>query len=130
VTEVKNLAKEKVPEIPFETIKDSALGKKYSLSVVFVSPAESERINHEYRKKKKPTNILSFPYTFDSGEIVFCPELITTEAEKVNLDYKTYLTYLYIHGLTHLAGFDHSLLMERREIELRKKYLPADFIKP
>ncbi|MFA6006273.1 MAG: rRNA maturation RNase YbeY [Candidatus Paceibacterota bacterium] len=130
MTEIKNLATPKIPDIPFDEIKNSALGKEYSLSVVFVPHGESNRINKEYRKKNKPTNILSFPYTFESGEIVLCAEMIKDEAEEHKLSYKDYLTYLYIHGLVHLAGFDHSLLMERREIELRKKYLPADFVRP
>lgn len=130
MTEIRNLTDTEIPDIKFDDIKNSALGKPYTLSVVFATPEESRRINKEYRKKDKPTNILSFPYTFVSGEIVLCPELIMAESNKMNLSYKTYLTYLLIHGLTHLAGFDHSLLMERREIELRKKYLPEGFVKP
>ncbi len=130
MTEINNQTDTVLPDIDFEKLKNSALGKPYTLSVVFVSPNESQRINKEYRKKDKPTNILSFPYTFVSGEIVLCVEIIQKEAEHHKLLYKDYLIYLFIHGLVHLSGFDHSLLMERREIELRKKYLPADFVRP
>ena len=130
MTEVTNQTDIALPDITFDAIKNSALGKSYCLSVVFVSPIESARINKEYRKKDKPTNILSFPYTFVSGEIVLCTKVIEAEAITHKLSYRDYLIYLFIHGLVHLAGFDHSLIMERREIELRKKYLRADFVRP
>lgn len=130
VTEVSNRTDKKTPDIQYNEIKDSALGKNYTLSVVFVSATESNRINKEYRKKDKPTNILSFPYSHDSGEIVFCLEVIEAEAKHHELPIDQYLIYLFIHGLIHLSGFDHSLEMEKRELAQRKKFLPADFVRP
>lgn len=130
MTEINNQTDTPVPDINFDTIKNSALGKTYALSVVFVSPNESQRINKEYRRKDKPTNILSFPYSFESGEIVLCADIIKRESINHKLTYEDYLVYLFIHGIVHLSGFDHSLIMERREIELRKKYLPEDFVRP
>lgn len=130
MTEVSNRTDHQIPDINFDEIKNSALGKSYTLSVVFVLPAESHKINKEYRKKDKPTNILSFPYSHDSGEIVFCPEVIIPEAKLHDLSYGSYLTYLFIHGLIHLSGFDHSIEMEKREVAQRKKFLPEDFVRP
>jgi len=128
--DVSNHTEQTLPDINFEEVKNSALGKSYSLSVVFVSATESRRIHKEYRKKDKPTNILSFPYSHESGEIVFCLEVAMAEAKQYKFSLDQYIIYLFIHGLIHLAGFDHSLEMEKREAAQRKKFLPQNFVRP
>lgn len=130
MTEIRNLTAHTLPELDFKEITDSALGQMYDLSVVFVSKEESERLNATYRNKERPTNILSFPYSETSGEIVLCPDVIEQEALNYTLSYVDYLTYLFIHGLIHLKGYDHSDAMESEELTLRKKFLPKDFVRP
>jgi len=130
MTEVSNRTKSVLPAIQFGNIKKDALGNNYALSVAFIQADESRRINREYRKKDSPTNILSFPYSHESGEILFCPDVIENEMKSNGLPYDQYLIYLYIHGLVHLAGFDHSIEMEKREVEMRHKFLLPSFERP
>lgn len=100
-----------------EKIKTDILGKKYSLSVAFVSPEKSHEINKKYRKKDKPTNVLSFALRENEGELVLCKSVIEKEAKELDKKYDEWLIFLIIHGMLHLKGYDHSPEMEALEIK-------------
>jgi len=117
-----NLTKGKLPSLPFVLIKNDILGKKYSLSIAFISKNKSKELNNKYRGKNKPTNILSFPLSKKEGEILLCPELIKTETKKFGRTFRGLLGFLVIHGCLHLKGFEHSSTMERRELKYDQKY--------
>ncbi len=117
-----NKTKGKLPSLPFEVMKDEVLGKDYELSLVFVTEAESHKINLAYRQKDKPTNILSFPLEKNAGEIFICPEYAKKEAPDFEREYENYLAFLFIHGLVHLKGFDHGSRMENEEQKFRNKF--------
>ena len=103
-------------------MKEVALGKNYSLSVVFLNARLSRKLNRQYRGKNKPTDILSFPLGKKSGEIFICPSESKTEAKKFERTFKNFLGFLFIHGLVHLKGFDHGSRMERLERKYRAKF--------
>ena len=109
---VSNTTRGKVPSLPFESIKNTVLGKNYELSLVFCGDKLSKRLNKTYREKNKPTNVLSFPISKNTGEIF------------INLSHLKGFSigHLFIHGLYHLKGFDHGDTMERAEKVLRKKF--------
>jgi probable rRNA maturation factor len=111
----KNLAKTPLPKVPFSAIKEKVLGKRYDLSVVFVSGAKIKALNKHYRKKDKITNILSFPLSNREGEIFMNMKKISEEAKKEETPLKTYLAYIFIHGLLHLKGLEHGSTMEVEE---------------
>tara|TARA_R110000868_G_scaffold8205_9_gene42901 strand:+ start:82991 stop:83446 length:456 start_codon:yes stop_codon:yes gene_type:complete len=85
------------------------------LTIRIVDAAESQQLNHDYRQKDKPTNVLSFP--FDStnveldvpllGDLVICAPVVVTEAQQQNKDLTAHWAHLTIHGCLHLLGFDH-----------------------
>ena len=106
----------------FELIKKAILGSKYELSLVFITAPKIQKLNKIYRNINKPTDILSFPLSQTSGEIFICK----TEARKMmsefNRPYENFLTFLFIHGLVHLKGYDHSDKMEKVEEKFRKKF--------
>lgn len=114
--------KGKPERLPFARLKEAALGKSYELSIAFVSNAESRRLNRTYRGKDKPTNVLSFPLSKNSGELVLAPNVILREAPKFNLSVRAMTAYLTIHGLLHLKGMDHGSTMESRERQLLKRF--------
>lgn len=101
---------------------DEILGKKYDLSVVFTGDAFMRRINLTYRRKDKPTNVLAFPIAEGVGEIYLDIPYISRESAKYDHAPKIHLDYLFVHGLLHLAGYDHGDEMERLERKLMKKY--------
>lgn len=92
----------------FKKIKDLVLGRQYELSVAFVSPAEMRRI----KKAKHISNVLAFPLSKNSGEILICKEAA-----------KPYtIAYLFIHGLLHLKGHRHGARMEHAERQIMKRF--------
>lgn len=109
----------------FSQIKNDILGKNYSLSIAYVTPAKSRELNKKYRKKDKATNVLSFALRPDMGELVLCTEVIKKEAreKKFGKNFKNLLGFLVIHGMLHLKGKEHGKEMEKLEKELEEKYL-------
>ncbi len=119
---IENKTDEKIRKIPFAEITDLALVHGYDLSLVFVSHATSKKFNNLYRNKNNPTNILSFPLSEKEGEILIDIKIIKKEAVELGETELAYLTYIFIHGLTHLKGLDHGSRMEREEKKIRRKF--------
>ena len=111
---VRNKTKSTLPRVPFDKIKDTALGKDYFLSLVFVGERTSRKLNKTYRGKDKSTNILSFSLEKNEGEIFICPKIAKKEGFGV--------ANLFIHGLLHLKGMKHGSTMSKAEIKLCKKF--------
>jgi len=96
--------------------------KKTELSVVFLSPGRIKKLNKEYRKKNRPTDVLSFLYNKKEGEIVICPEEVKKNAKRYNSTFKREMARVLIHGLLHLFGYNHekskkeAQSMEKKEL--------------
>ncbi|MCB0386930.1 MAG: rRNA maturation RNase YbeY [Bdellovibrionales bacterium] len=84
-------------------------GQDKELVVVFVDEAQARSLNRQYRKKDYATDVLSFesqePESF--GELVLCLDVVRRQARDHRLSVKEELSYLLLHGLLHLLGFDH-----------------------
>lgn len=103
------------------------LPKKYKkklpirVGVFSISEKKSKAVNNQYRKKKKPANVLSFRYGPEYGEILVCPEIIRKEARDAKQSFQYQMTWMILHGMLHVAGFDHeksriqAKIMERME---------------
>ena len=87
-----------------------------NISIAFVSTAEIKKLNQKYRKKNKPTDVLSFGKTLDFesdvAEIVVCPEVVKKNKEK--------LEKMIVHGTLHILGYDHEKSKKQSE-EMEKK---------
>jgi probable rRNA maturation factor len=119
---ISNTTKGKLPRLPFVYMKNAVLGETYELGVKFLSAKKQKEINKKYRGIDSTTNILSFPITETSGDITFDLEKLKKEAPLFNMTYPKFLQYLFIHGLLHLKGFDHSSIMERQEKKFLKMF--------
>jgi|ERR1035437_3754623 probable rRNA maturation factor len=106
----------------FEKIKIAILGKDYDLSVVFVRSPKMRELNRSYRNIDTSTDILSFPLSKNEGEIYICLSEAKKEAVKFDRSYDNFIYFLFVHGLVHLKGFDHSSTMERIEVRYRKMF--------
>ena len=115
-----------MPDI-FNKIKERVLGKRYDLSVAFLPPTAMQKAM-KYKKKstlKKETiasNVLAFPLSKTSGEILICKSTANKQAKNYQMDKQTFVTYLFIHGLLHLKGFTHSATMESEERRIMKRF--------
>ena len=111
-----------LPRVPFLALKNAVLGEDYDLSLVFASPTLSRKLNRTHRDKDKPANVLSFPLTKTSGELFLDLETARKEAPLFDRAYTNFIAFLFIHGLFHLKGFEHSGIMERKERVVRKTF--------
>ncbi len=86
-----------------------AAGVHGNVTVRYVGAAESCRLNREYRRKNHAANVLSFPYAARplEGDIVICAPVVAREAREQGKDVRAHHAHLLIHGLLHLAGYDH-----------------------
>ena len=112
----------RMPRRAFVQMKDAVLGKNYELSVAIVGTAKIRELNKRWRDKDEPTDILSFPLSGSAGEIYINPEMTKIEAPKFDRPYGNFLLFLFIHGLVHLKGYDHGVIMENIEKKFRKQF--------
>lgn len=85
--------------------------------VVLSDDREVAGYNGHYRGKPNATNVLSFPAPPDQplpagearplGDIILAVETIVREAQEQGVPVAHHLQHLVVHGLLHLAGYDH-----------------------
>jgi len=108
------------------------------VSVLLTTDHAIRRLNRQYRGKNKPTDVLSFPADpFQNqeriaGDIAISVETARRQSAAQRHSLTSELKILILHGLLHLAGYDHesdSGLMAKRERQLRAKFrLPLGLI--
>lgn len=96
-------------------------------TVRIVDEAESAALNEAYRGKRGPTNVLSFaceapPELTDDylGDLVICAPVVMREAHEQGKSPRAHFAHLSVHGILHLAGYDHLDDADAREMESRE----------
>lgn len=115
-------------------------------SLLFTSDTEVHALNHQWRKRDTPTNVLSFPMLMREdletlspagppvmlGDIALAYETCAREAVDKGVSLDHHAAHLIVHGLLHLAGYDHvdsnaqAELMEALETAILAKLDIAD----
>ena len=103
-------------------MKDAILGRDYDLSLAFVSDDVSETLHQKFKDEDGPANVLSFPLSEVSGEIVMNLTEQERQAPVFGMKLADYTGYLFIHGLLHLKGLRHGSTMESEEQKFCKKF--------
>jgi len=87
--------------------------KDWKVSVSFVKKGAMKKLNREYRKKDRPTDVLSFNMNEGKllGDVVVCPSVAKANARKYNVSFNAEIARLVAHGLLHLLGYDHGKKM-------------------
>lgn len=93
-------------------------------------PAEMRRINNVFRGKDYATDVLAFSYpdAVDNlkGELFVCPEVAAQQAAVNGNDLQKELRVLFVHGLLHLAGYEHENDTEEAEMEAAAERILAE----
>jgi len=94
-----------------------------STTVVLCSDHTIRRLNRDYRRKDKPTDVLSFPFGDPDllGEIYISLQRAKVQARMYGLTYDEELKRLLIHGLLHLIGYDHIKKADREIMEGKER---------
>jgi probable rRNA maturation factor len=89
------------------------------INLVFIGDEEIRKLNHQYRKKDKATDVLAFPMGEDGilGDIAISTETAKRNAKRFGVIYKEELKRLVIHGVLHVIGYDHGPKMRAKEKE-------------
>lgn len=114
-------------------------GLKGSVDLLVTSSGEMRSLNSRFRGKNKPTDVLSFPAPADSahggrfaGEIAISAEIAAKNALRLGHSTALEIKVLALHGILHLAGYDHERdngRMARKEAQLRQMLrLPSTLI--
>ena len=104
------------------------IGLRGEVNVLLTSNSEMRALNHKFRKKKQPTDVLSFPAVGAdglAGDIAIPSEIARLQARRLGHSLDQELKVLLLHGLLHLAGYDHENdqgEMFRAESKLRAKF--------
>ena len=109
----------KIRDIAQKVIKIDDLNFKknnfYALNLVFVDDKNIKKINKEYRKKDKTTDVLTFVNSIKNNkninetycDIFFSAETIKKDAKKNIINFYDHITHLMIHCFLHVNGYDH-----------------------
>jgi len=109
----------KIREIAKKVIKIDDLkfirNNFYVLNLVFVDDKNIKKINKEYRKKNKTTDVLTFINSIKNNkninetycDIFFSAETIKKDAKKNIINFYDHITHLMIHCFLHVNGYDH-----------------------
>ena len=113
----------------------------YRVSLLLTNDQEISQLNAHYRNKKQPTNVLSFPFAEGAdasfaalpikelGDIIVSVDTALRESIEYKQTLHERLSWLIIHGMLHLLGYDHERsendekAMFDRENELLNKLL-------
>lgn len=94
------------------------------VTIRLVDEAESRELNHTYRSKDKPTNVLSFPFEAPPGielpllgDLIICRQVVEQEAVEQGKMREAHWAHMVIHGSLHLLGYDHIEDDEAEEME-------------
>jgi probable rRNA maturation factor len=116
----------------------AALGLAGEVSVLLTGDEQLRAMNLQFRGLDKPTDVLSFPALPEAanggqgGDLAISLETAAIQAADHGHPLQMEVKVLILHGLLHLAGYDHERdrgQMRRRETLLRKQFaLPSGLV--
>ncbi|OCB00462.1 rRNA maturation RNase YbeY [Clostridium beijerinckii] len=143
---------ERLTEVIEFALKEEEVNMKCEISLLFVDNNEIKEINNETRGINRETDVLSFPmleyenkkvfkdmykdYKFSQsdfdgdelvlGDIVLSLEKALEQSKEFNHSYEREASYLVVHSVLHLLGYDHmedddKIIMRRREEDILNK---------
>lgn len=121
----------------FLTVAQAAVRLKGQVTVLLTTDAAIRKLNRRFRGKNKATDVLSFPAEGlgtegIAGDLAISVTTAMGQAAEHGHSLSTEIKVLILHGLLHLAGYDHEIdggKMARRERLLRARLrLPQGLI--
>lgn len=122
--EIKNLIGKSISAV----LKVENLDENVEVSVSFVGDDEIRDLNREYRGVDKSTDVLSFPmddeFIIDNrilGDVIINTRRVMEQAEELGHSNERELSYLSVHSILHLLGYDHMEDEDKKEMREREK---------
>ncbi|MCK5807756.1 rRNA maturation RNase YbeY [bacterium] len=111
--------------------EDTELWEELTLSLLFESSPEMRKLNREFRDIDRATDILSFPDregeelpfpSFFLGDLVIAPEVVERHAKSYGVSLQYEYSFVLVHGLLHLFGYDHQEKGEQKVMREKEKF--------
>ncbi len=90
--------------------------KNIDIAIAVVPDNEIKKLNKFYRKTNKVTDVLSFSYGDKSGEVVISYNQAKKQAKRAGHSLIREVQILLVHGILHIAGFDHNKEKYKKEM--------------
>ena len=114
--------------------EEKILDSNLYISVILTNPDEIQRLNREYRKVNKTTDVLSFPmYEREEisslnkeieepiGDVIISVQKVKEQAEEYNHSFERELAYMLVHGFYHLMGYDHMKDEDKQKMRAKEE---------
>ncbi|MFP5298891.1 MAG: rRNA maturation RNase YbeY [Actinomycetota bacterium] len=118
-------------------LRAEKLSDETELSVLYVTADHMRKLNHRYAGHDYATDVLAFPLMEEDeeegyllGDVVICPEVAATNAEKIGHSLSEELDTLLVHGTLHLLGYDHQGAEDKAKMDGRMAELLKSFEEP
>ena len=102
--------------------------KVQEISIFLTNSEKMRQLNLRFRKKNKPTDVLSFPINIVKkkigylGDIAISYEIVNKRSRRTNFNYE--FDKMWVHGYLHLLGYDHKKIREFEKMhKIEKKIL-------
>lgn len=134
--EENNRYEELINKVLAECFKVEELEKsKAYICVTLTNPFNIRKLNNEYRKIDKETDVLSFPmfekdeiaslknleFEENIGDIVISVERVQEQAIEYGHSFERELSYMIVHGFYHLMGEDHMEEDEKKHMRAKEE---------
>lgn len=122
--EIKNLIEKSIAAV----LKVENLDENVEVSVSFVGDEEIRNLNRDYRGVDKSTDVLSFPMDDEFiivsrilGDVIINTRRVMEQAKELGHSNERELSYLTVHSILHLLGYDHMEDEDKKEMREREK---------
>ena len=107
--------------------KKNFKNKNQEFSILLTNNKAMKNLNNRFRKKNKPTDVLSFPFNYKKvknsylGDIALSYEIISRRSLKSNFFIE--FDKMWIHGYLHLTGYRHSKLADYKKMSKKENLI-------
>ncbi|WP_076556894.1 rRNA maturation RNase YbeY [Salimicrobium flavidum] len=127
--------------LTFAAEKEGIVGEN-EISVTFVNNSKIQELNRNYRQKDTPTDVLSFPMLefgeeameFQDeelprmlGDVVISVDKAEEQAEEYRHSLEREFSFLALHSLLHLLGYDHMDEQDEKNMFARQEDILNEF---
>lgn len=104
--------------------------RSLEIGVIFVDDGEIARVNEEFRGLARATDVLSFPM-FEAeepllpgsslGDVLISADTMRRQAAEYGHSLRRELSFLFVHGLLHLLGYDHEISEAEERLQFARQ---------
>ena len=98
-------------------------GKKQEFSILLTNNKKMKNLNLKFRKKNKPTDVLSFKLHDKTyiGDVAINYEIVNRRSKQSNIFIE--FDKMWIHGYFHLNGYDHKKLQDYKRMIKKENFV-------